>query len=116
MNEKTRKKQIDQTDYLDALKKKALGYDATEVVEEYSQTQEGEVTLTKRKVTKKNVPPDITALKILLEQEQTPISQMSDEQLEQEKQRLLELLGQSQTEKENKNCKRKQKTQNPLAS
>ena len=99
MKGKNRKNETDQNSIQAALIKKALGYDATEVVEEYSQTQEGEVTLTKRKITKKNVPPDITALKILLEQDQTPLSQMSDEQLEQEKQRLLELLGQSQTKK-----------------
>ena len=41
-----------------ALVKKALGYDYKEVVEEYVSGEEGEVRLAKKKVTKKNVPPD----------------------------------------------------------
>lgn len=104
-------KEMGEQQIKDALIKKALGYDATEVVEEYTQTQEGEVTLTKRKVTKKNVPPDISAIKMLLEQEQTPISQMSDQQLEQEKMRLLQLLKPQtkQKEKEIANAKTKRK-------
>ena len=75
-----------------ALIKKALGYDSTEVVEEYITGEEGEIKLTKKKVTKKNVPPDITAIKMLMEKEEVPIEEMTDEQLEQEKTRLLELL------------------------
>lgn len=82
-----------QSDFKSALIKKALGYDYKEIVEEYVSSDEGEVKLAKKKVTKKNVPPDITALKLLLDS-QTPISQMSDEQLEQEKKRLLKLLEQ----------------------
>lgn len=82
-----------QSDFKSALIKKALGYDYKEIVEEYVSSDEGEVKLAKKKVTKKNVPPDITALKLLLDS-QTPISQMSDEQLEQEKKRLLRLLEQ----------------------
>jgi hypothetical protein len=73
-----------------ALIKKAVGYDMEEVTEEYLEG-EGEVKLVKRKVTKKNVPPDITAIKMLIETT-NGISEMSDEQLEQEKQRLLNLL------------------------
>ena len=71
--------------------KKALGYDATEVVEEYAGDEQGEVRLLKKKVTIKNVPPDMTALKILLEGEQKNVSELSDAQLEEEKQRLLNL-------------------------
>ncbi len=82
-----------QSDFKSALIKKALGYDYKEIVEEYVSSDEGEVKLAKKKVTKKNVPPDITALKLLLDS-QTPICQMSDEQLEQEKKRLLKLLEQ----------------------
>lgn len=72
--------------------KKALGYDATEVVEEYVSSEEGEIKLTKKKVTKKNVPPDMAALKILLDENDKPISEMTDEQLKEEKARLLKLL------------------------
>lgn len=75
-----------------ALIKKALGYDSTEVVEEYVTGEEGEIKLTKKKVTKKNVPPDITAIKMLMELEDVPIEEMTDEELEREKTRLLKLL------------------------
>ncbi|MBQ3492604.1 MAG: hypothetical protein IJA88_00685 [Clostridia bacterium] len=78
-------------DFRGALVKKALGYDYKEVVEEYVSGEDGEVKLTKKKVTKKNVPPDITAIKILLE-ETPPLSDMTDEELQEEKQRLLKLL------------------------
>jgi len=81
--------------FKDALIKKALGYDATEVVEEYSTDDQGEVKLVKKKVTTKNVPPDISALKILLDDgNEVPLTDLTDEQLESEKQRLLNLLKQ----------------------
>jgi hypothetical protein len=78
-------------EYKTALIKKALGYDATEVVEEYVSDENGDVKLTKKKVTKKNVPPDITAIKLLLG-EQTPLQEMSDEELLAERERLIGLL------------------------
>ena len=99
MKEKSKKTiQKSQSDIESALMKKALGYDYKEVVEEYVSGEEGEVRLTKKKVTKKNVPPDITAIKILLEN-QPSVSSMSDEQLEEEKQRLLKLLKNNDKEK-----------------
>ena len=79
------------SDFRGALVKKAMGYDYKEVVEEYVSGEDGQVKLAKKKVTKKNVPPDITALKILLE-ENVPIEHLSDEELQEEKQRLLKLL------------------------
>ncbi len=94
--------------YKTALIKKALGYDATEVVEEYVSDDSGEIKLSKKKVTKKNVPPDLTALKILLDQTEVNVSEMSDEQLEEEKQRLLQLLNDF-NEKEEKIAKKKTK-------
>ena len=71
----------------EALRRRALGYEADEVVEEDGCT-EGEAVLLKRKVTKKDVPPDIQAAKLLLEAEE-PLAALTDEQLEQEKARLL---------------------------
>ncbi|MBR2498928.1 MAG: hypothetical protein IKB67_04385 [Clostridia bacterium] len=92
MKGKSKKTQSDlQSDFKKALVKKALGYDVTETVEEYSGGEDG-VKLVKKKVTKKNVPPDITALKMLLEDDNRPVSQMSDEQLKEEKERLIKLL------------------------
>ena len=98
-------KQVNKNKLSKALIKKALGYEALEVVEEYVSSDEGEVKLLKKKVTKKNVPPDMTALKYLLESQDKPIEQMTDEQLEAEKERLLKILEDEQKQnkiKENK--------------
>ena len=44
--------------------------------------------LVKKKVTKREIPPDIKAVKLLLEER----GEATDEELEQEKQRLLDML------------------------
>lgn len=75
-----------------ALLKKALGYSVTETVEEYVGSDEGEIKLLKKKVTKKKVPPDVTALKMLLDENKIPISDYTDEELEKERQRLIKEL------------------------
>ena len=48
----------------------------------------------KRKVVSKNVPPDVSAAKLLYEIEggATNLKDLTDEELEKEKQRLLEIL------------------------
>ena len=93
MKEKSKiKKSVTDSDFKSALVKKALGYDATEIVEEYVSGEEGEIKLTKKKVTKKNVPPDITAIKMLMDEYVKPVAVMSDEELEEERIRLLEKL------------------------
>ena len=78
-----------------ALIKRALGYSSKEVVEEFS-SDEGNLVLTKRKVTKKNIPPDITAVKVLLEMysnsENLDFSNMTDEELLVERDKLLQRL------------------------
>mgnify|MGYP004642250795 FL=1 len=84
-----------------ALLKKALGYESDEIVEEYTTDENGNSVLSKRKITKKFNPPDINALRFLLEQSDLSddeISKMSDKQLLQEKQRLLQLLKQKEKE------------------
>ena len=84
-----------------ALLKKALGYESDEIVEEYTTDKNGNSVLSKRKITKKFNPPDINALRFLLEQSDLSddeISKMSDKQLLQEKQRLLQLLKQKEKE------------------
>ncbi len=84
------------------LLKKALGYTVDEVVEEFSEDKDGEFKLTKRKVTKKYLPPDVSAGRILMElsKAQPSLQTMTDEQLAQERKRLLTLLSQ-ETEDEN---------------
>lgn len=101
MKEKVNKRlEKTSSDYKKALIKKALGYDSTETVCEYVSDDDGEIKLTKKKVTKKNVPPDITALKILIEDMDKSVGQMSDEELEEERKRLINLLALSQEKKE----------------
>ena len=76
----------------EALLKVALGYQVAEVTEEYAEV-DGELKLTKRKRTKKDVPPDLKAVQMLLERcGGKGIEGLSDEELEEEKARLLALL------------------------
>ncbi len=78
-----------------ALYKKAFGYDANEVVEEFVVSDDGDYKLSKRKITKKHISPDLNAVKILLdniEQKNDRFESMSDEELLKEKLKLLELL------------------------
>lgn len=72
-----------------ALKKCAVGFGASEVVEEFCM-EDGELKLVKKKVTKKDIPPDIKAVKLLMDG--CGFSDFSDEELEEEKNRLLKLL------------------------
>lgn len=76
-----------------ALYKKAVGYDSTETVEEYADN-DGELVLVKKKVTTKNVPPDISAIKIMLglDDDVTDLAFMSDEELERERKRLIKKI------------------------
>lgn len=86
----------------DALLKRALGYESDEIVEEYTTDENGQAVLSKRKITKKFNPPDINALRFLLEQlslSDDEISHMTDSQLIQEKERLLQLLKEKEKEK-----------------
>ena len=85
-----REENVEDEEVKAALRRRALGFETDEIVEEYA-FQEGEAVLLKRKVTKKAVPPDISAAKLLLESE-TPVAAWSDEQLAAEKERLLGLL------------------------
>ena len=78
-----------------ALLKKALGFSSDEIVEEYSLDESGNSVLNKRKVTKKYNPPDISAMKLLLEKEELTddkLSQMTLSELKKEKKRLLKQL------------------------
>ncbi len=74
----------------EALIRKAIGYDVQEITEEYSLENE----LVKRKVTTKHMPPDMSALKTLIElkSEEGDLSKMSDEELAQLKIKLLSQL------------------------
>lgn len=79
-----------------ALFKCAVGFNTSEVVEEYA-VDEGELKLVKRKVTKRDVPPDIKAVKMLLDGE-ADIAGMSDEELEERRKKLIEMLKEDKNE------------------
>lgn len=74
----------------DAVLKVALGFSLEEVTEEYD-AKDGELKLVKRKETRRDVPPDLKAVKLLLG-EQEDLSALSDEALKEERQKLLNLL------------------------
>ena len=87
MEEKKKEEKIGE-----ALLKVALGYQVAEVTEEYAEV-DGKLKLTKRKKTKKDVPPDLKAVQLLLANDgDGGVGQLSDEDLETEKLRLLALL------------------------
>ena len=73
----------------DAVLKVALGFSIEEITEEYD-ARDGELKLIKRKETKKDVPPDLKAVKMMLGE--SDYSALSDEELERERKRLLALL------------------------
>lgn len=94
---------IDNKKLLESVIKKAAGYESVETQEEYSLI-EGEMTLTKRKITTKDIPPDITALKLLLGDEQP--EQVTREDIERERKALTEEFMRRLAEK-NKNSKKR---------
>lgn len=87
MNKKNQKR-IEQ-----ALLDKALGYTTQEVVEEYGVTGD-EFVLQKRKTSTKSYPPDLSAMQLLLDGcvDEDKYSQLTNEELEKEKVRLIKLL------------------------
>ena len=77
-----------------ALLKRALGYEASETVEEYAKNGD-DMNMVRKKITTKNVPPDISAVKMLLESfsdTSNELANLSAEQLQSEKEHLLALL------------------------
>ncbi len=75
------------------LLKKALGFTSEDVIDEYAY-KEGEFCLIKRKRVRKKLPPDVNAAKayIQLTKNEAEIVNLTDEQLENEKIKLLNEL------------------------
>lgn len=82
--------------------KKAKGYVVREKTDEYSASG-GVLELVKRKIVTKRVPPDISAVKALLTlTEMTEnLETLTDEQLQEEKARLLRALSQMDNQNNN---------------
>lgn len=86
-------KKIDK-DLEKALIKKALGFTQEEMVEEYSKVDD-DVVLSKRKITKKDVPPDMSAIKFLYSVKDISdkdIKSMSTKELELEREKYKKIL------------------------
>jgi hypothetical protein len=112
MREKKTNKNNKEEQIGEALLKVALGYQVSEVTEEYAEV-DGELKLTKRKKTRKDIPPDLKAVQLLLSTAQgKEISAWTDEELEREREKLLSELEKTSLAKEQdgdgkKNKKRK---------
>ena len=93
------------------LLKVAKGFTACEVTEEYSEV-EGKLRLVKRKKIKKEIPPDLKAVQILLAEKKEGVETMTDEELEAEKKRLLLAIAEEkrtgQVSTQNKKIKKKE--------
>lgn len=72
-----------------ALKRCAVGFETGEVVEEFA-VEDGELKLVKKKVTRRDIPPDIKAVKMLLDGDD--VGRLSDGELEKERERLIAIL------------------------
>ena len=86
---------MSEQDIKEAIMKVALGYSLEEVTEEYG-VENGQLKLVKRKETKKDIPPDLKAVKLLMEDKDYSV--LSDEELEAEKQKLLKKLKEAESE------------------
>ena len=78
------------------LLKKAMGYGVKEETIEYVRDDCGGEVISKRKVSKKHVPPDVSALRLLIEHfyqnSFKDVESMTDEELENEREKIIELL------------------------
>ena len=84
-----------QDEVRDAVLKVALGFQVEEVTEECD-ARDGELKLIKRRETRKDIPPDLKAVRLLLEG--TDYSALSDEELEAERARLAAALSENKKE------------------
>ncbi len=86
---------------LDVLYKKAKGFKFTETTKEYGVDEEGNQRLIKEKMTTKFAPPDLSAIKAYMELKDAALVNMSEEELIEEKNRLIkELKSSKKTKKE----------------
>lgn len=80
-------------DIMGALKKCAVGLETNEVVEEFG-VEDGELKLIKKKVTRRDIPPDIKAVKLLIDGS-GGVDGLTVEELQDEKEKLLKMLNEN---------------------
>ena len=66
-----------------------MGFDTSETVEEFT-VEDGELKLVKKKVTRRDIPPDIKAVKLLMDGDGE--ESLSDEELAAEREKLISQL------------------------
>lgn len=79
-------------DTLKAIKSLANGLTVTEVVAEYATDKDGDMKMVKKKVSKKTLPPNTDIIKLFYsnsKDETSKYKDMTDDELEKEKHRLL---------------------------
>lgn len=95
---------------LDVLYKKAKGYEVEETTVEYGFDEEGNRRVLKEKTSTKYVPPDLSAIKAYMELKDGELYDMTDEELKEERKKLLKELKNIQkpsTKKRENNTKEK---------
>ncbi len=77
--------------------RRAEGYTTKEVVKEFVVDEDGQSRVVKKKEHSKYVPPDMSAIKAFIEinGQKNEFTTMSDDELEQERQRLIAELDKS---------------------
>lgn len=80
----------DEGKIVSSIRRRAVGYTVTETAEEYALV-DGEMTLVKRKVNKRDVPADVSAQKLYLELSGDE-EKLTAEEVKREKKRLIKLL------------------------
>ena len=84
-----------------ALKSCVKGLTTREVITDYAVDDEtGNLKIVKQKVSEKNLPPNVDLLKLIyphLIEEKTDYNKLTDEELEEEKQRLLKELKETES-------------------
>lgn len=99
---------------LNALIKRAKGYTYNEVQEEYSVKEDGEIALTKRKVSEKYCPPDSAALKTYMDIcADKDVRNYTDEELQKERERLLQTLLEEERQNVNNDANKNKKDKKP---
>ena len=96
---------------LETLKKHIVGFVSKEITTEYLMDEEsGQLKISKQKVQEKNIPPNTDLIKILCQRIEKPKDKyelMTDEELEEEKQRLLKELKEKESVSRSKQNKSK---------
>jgi hypothetical protein len=91
-----------------ALLKKAKGYETKEIIDEFTVDGDNAPVLNRRKITYKDVPPDIGAVKTIAEiLNVNEYKDLSAEELQKEKRRLLEELQKDKRDGVSKRGKKK---------